>query len=601
MSARLDKRMEEKNDAMKKTGDEVTVSEEMEKIRKENDRLGRLLLKEDVVNEGSKVATLHKEIMELKQQVIVKKVAEDDIFSMKQEIDQLRSSALAKGNFESKLDGLCTEVSRLKIQGMKDREEVEAWKGEALRPGKQEWQRRNRHSRWTATWIFAAIIREVDKWKQEYVKMKEMHRAASRETEVLKGKQVVAEGEVIKLKEQLSKVPAEESDTQRFMSGYGDHRDRGYDNRERRDRGRDGQDYREGGYERESRRCPIRCFNCDELGHYANQCTQPRRQRVSRPSSSTDSRGDRSQGKRSTSGELLESKVAEISKSVAAVCQYVEIEQQKKAMKERRKMEKKEAEERAEAEHAEAELKRKKKEEKLRRDAEKFEEVNKHLDIKVALRVGELREDVQEDVRFEIRETSNELCRTVARGKQKAIPLPGSDQESGASGSDTEEISERTRKLCISQKHKRGPGPVFEGSPPMKQPPRRTPRKVTKPAKLTERLTRAKAKRQENMPTPKKTPPSIRKKADVAGLGAVKRLRFKKKIMNDLKGLDALVLQNICRDEDITYNGKFESIFDIAVHRAQLAFGPESDEAASAEPDDVSTDVVEETTQSTEG
>ncbi|GBG79599.1 hypothetical protein CBR_g29747 [Chara braunii] len=223
MSARLDKRMEEKNGALKKTGDEVTVSEEMEKIRKENDRLRILLLKEDVVNEGSKVATLQKEIMELKQQAMVKKVAEDDIFSMKQEIEQLRSSALAKGNFESKLDGLRTEVSRLKIQGMKDREEVEAWKGEALRPGNTRGSvvidtpdglpRGSPRPRWTDN------IRESDKWKQEYVKMKEMHRAASREARVLKGKRAVAEGEAIKLKEQLNKVPVEEFDTQRERGG----------------------------------------------------------------------------------------------------------------------------------------------------------------------------------------------------------------------------------------------------------------------------------------------------------------------------------------------------------------------------------------------
>ncbi|GBG84842.1 hypothetical protein CBR_g39217 [Chara braunii] len=385
------------------------------------------------------------------------------------------------------------------------------------------------------------------------------------------------------------------------MAGYGDYRDRGYDDRERRDRGRDGLDHRDSAYEQESRRAPVRCFNCEELGHYANQCTQPRQQRVSRPSSSTDSKGDRSHGKRPAFGEQLESKVAEIGKSMAVVCHFVEIEQQKKAMKERRRMERKEAEERAEAERAKAEMKRKKKEEKLRRDAEKFEEVNKHLDIKVALRVGELRDDVREDVRLEIREAINELCKTVARGKQKVIPPLGSDQESGASGSDTDEISERTRKLCISEKRKRGPEPVFEVSPPMEQPPKRTPRKAMKPAKLTERLTRAKAKRRENMPTPKKTPPSIRKKVDAAGLGAVKCLKFEKKIMSDLKGLDALVLQNICRDEGIPYGGKFESIFYIAAHRAQLAFGPESDEAGSTEPDDVSTDLVEETAESTEG
>ncbi|GBG81961.1 hypothetical protein CBR_g34144 [Chara braunii] len=174
---------------------------------------------------------------------------------------------------------------------------------------------------------------------------------------------------------------------------------------------------------------------------------------------------------RPTTDDQLESKVAKIGKSVAAVCQFVEIEQHKKAAKEQKKMEKKEAEERAAAERLEAEAKRKKKEEKARRKAEKFEEVNKNLDIKVALRVGELREDVREDVRLEIKEAIGELCRVVARGKQKVSPVDP-DHEGNASSSDTDELSQRTRNLCLSEKRKRGPEPFFEGSPPMEQPPK---------------------------------------------------------------------------------------------------------------------------------
>ncbi|GBG90954.1 hypothetical protein CBR_g51558 [Chara braunii] len=49
--------------------------------------------------------------------------------------------------------------------------------------------------------------------------MKEMHRVAGREAEVLKGKRVVAEGEVIKLKEQFNKLPSEESVKRREGGG----------------------------------------------------------------------------------------------------------------------------------------------------------------------------------------------------------------------------------------------------------------------------------------------------------------------------------------------------------------------------------------------
>ncbi|GBG74332.1 hypothetical protein CBR_g18743 [Chara braunii] len=162
--------------------------------------------------------------------------------------------------------------------------------------------------------------------------------------------------------------------------------------------------------------------------------------------------------------------MAEIGKSVAAVCQFVETEQQKKAAKERKKVEKKEAEERVEVERQELEQKCKK-EEKVRREAEKFEEVNKHLDIKVALRVGELREDV----RLEIREAINDLCCAVARGKQKVNPFSGPGHESSASSSDTEELSESARNLSISEKRKREPEPVFDDSLPMEQPLKHTP------------------------------------------------------------------------------------------------------------------------------
>ncbi|GBG77429.1 hypothetical protein CBR_g23878 [Chara braunii] len=260
-------------------------------------------------------------------------------------------------------------------------------------------------------------------------------------------------------------------------------------------------------------------------------------------------------GRSSASVKPLKSKVAEIGKNVAAVCQYVEIEQAKKATKKRRKLEKKEAATRAEAERAETKLKKKKREEKARKVAEQNEEIRKCLDIKMAVRVEELREDVREDVRQEIQDPISELCVVVAGSKQKTTEEPAS--ESGASSSETEELNLRTETLCLIDKRKHGSEPVFEGSTPMELSPKRTPRRAAK-SRPSRRVTRSRS-RADKTPTPKKTSPSIQKKTP-APLGMVGRLRFEKRVMNELKNLDALVLQNICKDEGIAYNGKFECI-----------------------------------------
>ncbi|GBG66416.1 hypothetical protein CBR_g61460 [Chara braunii] len=200
MTARLDNRMEDKNSVKlkEKSNEESTLREDLEKIHKENERLRNLLTQGDDEGGDSTVSRLQRELAVLRRQVLAKKIAEDDIFAMKQEIEQLRTSALAKGSFETELDNLRSEVSRLKIQGVKDREQRELWKGEALRPGNKRGSvainipEGSKHGSPRPRW--ADNLSEADKWRKEYAKMKEMHRAASMEAEVLKGKRVVAEG-----------------------------------------------------------------------------------------------------------------------------------------------------------------------------------------------------------------------------------------------------------------------------------------------------------------------------------------------------------------------------------------------------------------------
>ncbi|GBG80529.1 hypothetical protein CBR_g30990 [Chara braunii] len=131
INARLDKRMEEKNcPRLKEKSEECSLREELDKMKKENDRLRRLVTSGDGVTDDDK------------------------------EINVV--------------------ASRLVLRTA----------------------RASPKPRWTDN------IRKADKWKQEYARMKEMHRGASLEAEVLKEKCAVAEGEVVKLKEQLNKAPA---------------------------------------------------------------------------------------------------------------------------------------------------------------------------------------------------------------------------------------------------------------------------------------------------------------------------------------------------------------------------------------------------------
>ncbi|GBG88468.1 hypothetical protein CBR_g47938 [Chara braunii] len=284
--------------------------------------------------------------------------------------------------------------------------------------------------------------------------------------------------------------------------------------------------------------------------------------------------------KRSASSDSLHLKVAEIDKSVAAVCQYVEVEQQKKAVKERRKAEK-DAEERAMAEQGELALK-KEEEEKVRKAMERLEEMNKNVDIRFVVRIGELREDVRDHMRHEICEAFSELCAAMAKGKQEVAYQQEVGSESSASSSENEELGARTRNLSISEKPKHGPEPVFEVSPPMELPAKRTLQGAVEPVKLTTGLTRSRARGKTKTPIPKKTPLLIRKKIP-ASIGAGGGLKLERQVMHDLKNLDALVLQNICKDEGIAYNGKFKVIFDIAAHRTRVAYGSdvETDEDPS--------------------
>ncbi|GBG73947.1 hypothetical protein CBR_g17662 [Chara braunii] len=231
------------------------------------------------------------------------------------------------------------------------------------------------------------------------------------------------------------------------------------------------------------------CFQYQEPGHYANQCPYRGRQHYSdRPSTSSDSRRTRSprryasRRRDDSSGrdEDVRSAVSTLSKSVAAMKEFYE-------EKTRRKLETKEAEEKEKTERenederkARKEAKAKKKVElaKCAADLEKEEraKMKKDLHIHVAARMNESEKNV------------------LGKGKQKVTNVSDEDSaydgiEEGSDTSVTQELNTQAQRLCISDKRKKGPEPVFEESSPMDNPPKRTPKRgILKPGKLSTRL-----------------------------------------------------------------------------------------------------------------
>ncbi|GBG84770.1 hypothetical protein CBR_g39147 [Chara braunii] len=293
----------------------------------------------------------------------------------------------------------------------------------------------------------------------------------------------------------------------------------------------------------------------------------------------------------------MKSMVAKLGKNVVVIQEHFEAVRAKKEAKAQKKLEIEEAKRREEEalkfvaeEQARKEKKAEKKKEKVRLEAEWRAEMKKDLDIQAAIRFTEMED------RFISRITQAVAPLGLLRadkGKRKvayqsASTSASSSEDEGSDTSVTQEISEKTERLCISEKRKRGPEPVFEDSPLMEVPPKRTPKRgILKLVKLSARITRSQAKKGGA-----KTPNSMRKAADTPaslrktpvrispqarGLtpgskGALARLRYRDNILRELKTLDATELQRICRDEGVIYDKKIDAIFDIVVHRTNVAF-----------------------------
>ncbi|GBG69216.1 hypothetical protein CBR_g3915 [Chara braunii] len=157
--------------------------------------------------------------MDLPKQVTDKQVNEDALFALKQEINEMKLSSYAKVNLEKEVVGLKKEVSLLRGRNEQATTEANQWRDEALRPVNKRGSvavntpegpvRGTPKPRWTDN------VPEVDKWREEYRNLRNLHQLANIEAEDLKKKRVEAEvkrmeaeQQVKKLEEKMSKLTA---------------------------------------------------------------------------------------------------------------------------------------------------------------------------------------------------------------------------------------------------------------------------------------------------------------------------------------------------------------------------------------------------------
>ncbi|GBG84711.1 hypothetical protein CBR_g39087 [Chara braunii] len=233
---------------------------------------------------------------------------------------------------------------------------------------------------------------------------------------------------------------------------------------------------------------------------------------------------------------------------------------------------------------------------KICQDAEHRAEMKKDLQIQMAIMMQKMQENMAKNWKNIVPLGGTSCTHGSNCGKKEVIYEieEGSEYDDSGGGSETsstQEIDERTRKLCLSEKRKRGPEPFSEDSPLLERTSKWTPtRGALKPVKLTRRMMQAKAKsmktrgstkRRSSIKTQlsnlKKTPP---KKKSLANLtpsseGALTRLRYMNAAMKELKNLDATELQRICKEEGINYDKKVDALFDIAEHHTVRMFETE--------------------------
>ncbi|GBG85249.1 hypothetical protein CBR_g39815 [Chara braunii] len=322
----------------------------------------------------------------------------------------------------------------------------------------------------------------------------------------------------------------------------------------------------------------------------------------------------------------LRAKVAELSLGIATIKEHFDEVRAKKEEKARKKWEKeklkeeaKRREEEEEQQRAEEEARRaakkKKKDEKAKKENVARAEMKKEVTLHAARMICEIKDEwLQQWKATALPETAGEIKDVKGKKVVKVISVEdeGSDYNTeGSETSVTQELSEKTGRLCLSEKRKREEDVKMEDSPPMELPAKRTLGRLgLKPDIPNTRLLRSKSKAKgqrlvipAKIRTPVKTPLSKMNKSKktpptgrlTSASKALARLRFCDAVIKEIKDCNAEELQRMYREEGLHYDGKLDAIFCLSEHRAQRHFGRDGEvKAIDVPPIDLGSTEVEE-------
>ncbi|GBG85035.1 hypothetical protein CBR_g39499 [Chara braunii] len=333
-------------------------------------------------------------------------------------------------------------------------------------------------------------------------------------------------------------------------------------------------------------RCPPPiCFGCKVPGHYRSDCwkfwADPASRRQARSEGYVcppefDRRG-RSASPRRSNGATIQrspsvdsktvSRIDELGQSVATLWEFVDLEMARRNEKEKKQHEREETRRREEEERKAEAIRAAKKADKLRKREEEQLEMSKALEMQLSLRLGNIRDDIREEIRRAVGATM--------KGKAKVAKDIPSTSGSETGYNEVEVITQGTEQLAISEKRKRGEETPVGNSPPVKTPTKRANKRTTvNPPRFSERLQRTRTR------ITKKGVCALVNKAQTAIKPpardmAMERMIYLDRTRRELVHCNCDQLRVFCQEEGVGTVGfitKVQAIFYIADARARVRF-----------------------------